>query len=127
MNPIQEVVVLTDKGARLTLHIVGNFSPEIDSQSGDRQTFRAEYLLFDQAGTTPHHHWLARIDGIFNTALLAFETLIVHVKKYCTTTGQKVVGIDNPCNCEFVSKADQQRVAATNGLEAEVTVNARYA
>jgi hypothetical protein len=114
MIPLQEVVVRTDKAARLTLHII---------KASASSSFTAEVLAFEPA-FNPQYSSLFSIAGSFSTAEAAFEAAFKWVVQFCQARQHSVTHINNPCNCEFLSEHYQQQVVQQQGVTVTVTVNA---
>lgn len=114
MTLLQEVVVRTDKAARLTLHLI---------KSSGSSTFTADVLAFD-AAFNQQHSSLVSIAGQFSTAEAAFDAAFTWVDQFCQARQHSVTHINNLCNCEFLSSQAQQKVIQKHGVNVTVTVNA---
>jgi hypothetical protein len=114
MTPLQEVVVRTDKAARLTVHII---------KASESSQFTAEVLAFEPT-FNPQHSSLFSIGGTFSSAEAAFEAAFKLVVQFCQARQHTVTHINNPCNCEFLPAQSQQQVVQQHGINVTVTVNA---
>lgn len=113
MIPLQEVDVHTDKKVFYKLHLVAPTGAA---------PFTAEVLVYDSefnpafASTVSFHQHFSSADD-------AFVHAINWVKGYSDAHGYTINRIDNPCNCEFLSQADQQQSIQRAGFTLQVQVN----
>ena len=114
MTPLQEIVVRTNKGAWLTLHII---------KASEASPFTAEVLAFEPA-FNPQYSSLFSIAGSFTTAEAAFVAAFNWVVQFCKAREHSITHINNPCNCEFLQAVAQQQVVQQKGITVTVTVNA---
>lgn len=115
MTPLQEIVVCTDKAAKLTLYIV--------KASEESSPFTTKILVFEPASNS---QYLSSINilGSFKTAKSAFKAAFKRVEQFCRTHQHSVTHINNPCNCEFLSAESQQQIVKRYGVTVAITVNA---
>jgi len=54
-----------------------------------------------------------------------FEAALQHVARYleAVDADDQIASIHNPCNCPFVPRADQERIANSLGIAAPISVN----
>ena len=114
MTPLQVIIVRTNKGAWLTLHII---------KASEVSPFTAEILAFDPSFNSQYSS-LFSIAGSFSTAEGAFTAALVRAVEFCNTRQHSVTHINNPCNCEFLPVNAQQAIVQQQGIQATVTVNA---
>jgi hypothetical protein len=114
MLPIQEIVVSTNKNAQHTIHII---------QPNQDAPFSSEIILYDPQSNTSYSSQIP-ISGSYTSASEAFEAAFKWVAGWLQTNGQTASKINNPCNCEFLSAADQESVVGKHGVQTKVEVNA---
>lgn len=113
MIPVQEVNFHTDKKVFYKLHII--------SSTGTTPFF-AEVFVYDSEFDPPFTSTV-NFHQNFQDSKAAFTHVLNWVKSYSQRHGYTVNLINNPCNCEFLSKADQQQSVQSAGLKIQVKVN----
>jgi hypothetical protein len=113
MVPIQEVDIHTDKKVFYKLHIV--------APTGAAPFF-TEVLVYDSEFNPPFASTVT-FHQQFQDANAAFSHALSWVAGYSKKHGYTVSRIDNPCNCEFLSQADQQKSVNNSGFTIQVQVN----
>jgi hypothetical protein len=110
MRAIQEIRIRLSNGDLFQCHIEA-----IGAQFGSSwQLIQADGTRFDPSRTPP-----------VITASLAFEALLTAISGVAGVRKTRVFRIDNPCNAELVSGAQQQAEVAKQGLSARVLVNGK--
>ncbi len=66
---------------------------------------------------------LTALPDMYDTALNAFEALLVGIVKYAEKHNYIFTKINNPCNCELLSVEEQKNLLIQSNIEAELTVN----
>jgi hypothetical protein len=113
MLPIQEILVLTNKDARLTIHII---------KPNECTSFSAEIFVFDPDFNASDSFQLP-ISGSYKSSSKAFDDAFTWVVGWLQTKGLTVSKINNPCNTEFLSVAEQQAIVSKHGVQAKVEIN----
>ncbi|QDX96293.1 hypothetical protein EGD00_02690 [Pectobacterium carotovorum subsp. carotovorum] len=113
MIPIQEVDIHTDKKVFYKLHLVAPTGAA---------PFSTEVLVYDSEFNPP---FISRVTfhHQFQDSKAAFAHGLSWVEGYSKKHGYTVNRINNPCNCEFLSQADQQQSVQSVGLKIWVQVN----
>lgn len=114
MQPIQEVLVFTNKSARHTIHII---------QPNESAPFSAEIFVFDPDFNTSYSSQVP-ISGSYKSSSEAFDVAFKWVVGWLQAKGLTVSKINNPCNTEFLSVAEQQAIVSKHGVQAKVEINA---
>ncbi len=114
MQRIQEILILTNKGARHTIHII---------KPNERTSFRAEIVVFDPDLNASYSSQVP-ISGSYKSSSEAFDVAFTWVVGWLQVKGLTVSKINNPCNTEFLSVADQQAIVSKHGVQANVEINA---
>lgn len=55
----------------------------------------------------------------------AFEAAFQWVLGFAKKRGETITGIDNPCNCPFLSKTSQQAIVSASGIGVTVLENGK--
>lgn len=110
MTPMQEIQVRLDNGDLVDCYI----ESESTHFSSNWRLIQADGTRFNPSKTPP-----------VITARLAFESLLSAVNGVAEARKTAVKTIDNPCNDELVSRAQQQAEVIKQGLAATVLVNGR--
>jgi hypothetical protein len=88
--------------------------------------FATEVLIRERTGPQPRT-WALLVDGTTpeSTAKDHFSGALDLVEKYLAqfAPADLVVDIHNPCNCAFVSEADQNAILAARGINKTVRIN----
>lgn len=113
MVPIQEVDFHTDKKVIYKLHII--------SPTGAAPFF-TEVFVYDSEFNPPFAS-MVTFQQQFQDSKAAFTYVLYWVENYSKKQGYTVNRINNPCNCEFLSQADQQQSVQSAGLNIQVKVN----
>lgn len=113
MIPLQEVDIHTDKNVFYKLHLIAPTGAA---------PFSVEVLVYDSEFTPPFQSNVS-FHQQFQSASDAFAHALNWVKGYSTKHGYSVNRINNPCNCEFLPKRDQQSSVQSAGLSVQVEVN----
>lgn len=113
MIPLQEVNIHTDKNVFYKLHLI--------TPTG-AAPFSVEILVYDSEFNPPFESKVS-FHQQFQCASDAFAHALNWVKRYSAKHGYSVERINNPCNCEFLSKTDQQSSVYSAGLSIQVEVN----
>jgi hypothetical protein len=113
---LQETVFQTNK-SRHTNHIVA----QIVEIGGSPQYFLAEVVSLTPV-SRPFSivHCLPRRYAI---ASEAFKGAFDRVRFYASTNNETITSIDNPCNCPFISKDEQQSIVAATGITVQINEN----
>lgn len=113
MIPLQEVDIHTDKNVFYKLHLIAPTGAA---------PFSVEVLVYDSE-FSPSFQSNVSFHQQFNDASDAFEHGLNWVQGYSAKHGYTVNRINNPCNCEFLQKPDQQSKVRSVGLSVQVEVN----
>lgn len=113
MVPIQEVDFHTDKKVFYKLHII--------SPTGTAPFF-TEVFVYDSEFNPPFVSTVT-FHQQFQDSKAAFAYALSWVDGYSKKHGYTVNQINNPCNCELLSQADQQQSVQSAGLKIQVKVN----
>lgn len=113
MIPLQDVDVHTDKQVFYKLHLVA---------SSGAAPFWAEVLVYDSEFNPPFVSQVS-FNQHFKNANDAFLHALNWVKGYSAKHGYSINRVNNPCNCEFLSRIDQQSIVDAVGLTLKVQVN----
>jgi hypothetical protein len=113
MIPLQDIDLHTDKQVFYKLHVI--------APTG-HAPFAAEVLVYDSE-FDPAFASTVSFNQTFSDSRSAFAHAFNWINGYSTKHGYTINRINNPCNCEFVSQADQQSVVQAKGLALTVQVN----
>ncbi len=113
MIPLQEIDIHTDKKVFYKVHLV--------APTGAAPFF-TEVLVYDSEFSPPFQPNVA-FHQQFNSASDAFTHAINWVISYCSKHEYAINRINNPCNCEFLPQAEQQRIVKAAGLLLQVQMN----
>lgn len=121
MTPLQDIDIHSDNSVFYKLHLV---SPHGSSFAvpASAKLFSVEVLVYDSEFKPPYSSAI-RFHEQFATAELAFEHGLKWVLGHATAYGYSCNRINNPCNCEFLSKADQSTVLNRLGISPLLQVN----
>ena len=59
-----------------------------------------------------------------NSAISAFEAIINKTNQYIAKSGGSIFRINNPCNTQFVSREQQQKIISSKSIDIKIEVNA---
>lgn len=111
MTPIQELNFHLDSGEVIFAHIFslgdGNFTAQVTQP----------YAL-NNLPSTKFYQWLVCPSN--SDARIAFSKIAEAIDRKCNLDGNKLVKVNNPCNCEFLPKSVQQ---ALLGSKVSVVMN----
>ena len=114
MIRLQEVRIETNKKCSFSIHLVENVANKTD--------FSREVDVFDFVSNHPGSYRIST-KNTFPTPIEALEDGLNQAKNYSKNSHVTICVIDNPCNCELVSKKDQQDLVRKLNLSAQVTEN----
>ncbi|WP_339021826.1 hypothetical protein [Aeromonas salmonicida] len=112
MIPFQEIDIYSDNKAIIKAHVV------VTSQ----MTASAEISIYDASQSNQCSPY--QTIGQYSTAADAFEAIITASEKYFSRSGDVINRINNPCNTEFLDKAEQQKIVDFKYINVQVEVNA---
>ena len=115
MIPLQEIVIRTDKSIFYHVHI--------EAPTGATH-FKAEVFIYSLE-SYPRPIDGHRFPQQFNDANEAFTLSLKWVMGYSKKYDYIIESINNPCNCEFLSKDAQQVTVNEVGLKLPVLVNGK--
>ncbi|MEA3644223.1 MAG: hypothetical protein VBE63_30505 [Lamprobacter sp.] len=112
MIPIQEIDVYSNKGIKISAHLV---VPSVGNNLS-----AAEVLVYDPVCNILYSDYQKL--GQYEDPQTAFKSIIDFSKKYIEQSGGSVIRINNPNNTEFVDAQLQQKLvsALIPGLTVEV-------
>lgn len=113
MIPIQDIDVHTSEKVLFKLHLI--------APSGSAP-FLVEVLVYDSEFDSSCALQVP-FDQQFQLSSDAFSHAFNWVKSYSAERGYSINFVNNPCNCEFLSQAEQQDLVAAAGLSLLVKVN----
>lgn len=99
MIPIQEIDFCTDKGVRIELEI-----------RKLKESFFIIHILIDDPDFSPGCLLPIAVYEKYENPLKAFEDGVKIILCYMGKNQLYLTRVNNPCNCEFISKSDQQNV-----------------
>jgi len=108
LMPIQDIRLSFDNGDACDLTIASH---------GDGYSVSMDYRPKRSAAFDPHS------GPIMNNAKEAFDFVLKIVLGIANLCGGKISAVDNPCNAELLSAADQQAVLESHGVSAPIAVN----
>lgn len=113
MIPLQEIDIHTEKNVFFKVHLVA---------PTESPPFSTEVLFYDSEFSPPFQSTVS-FHRQFNTAKDAFTHALSWVKGYAAQHGYAINRINNPCNCEFLLRDDQQAVVNASNIALQVQVN----
>lgn len=114
MIPLQEIDVHTNKKVLYKVHIL--------ALTENTTTFFTEVLVYDSDFEIPFQSNVVLREN-FDSAKGAFEHALNWIYAYSNKHGYTITRINNPCNCEFLSKSYQQEIVNKKSLQLQVQVN----
>lgn len=113
MIPLQEIDIHTDKNVFYKIHLIHPYNASF---------YAAEILVYD-AELDPPYHSTVNLTQQFQEPGVSFNSAIRWISNYSEAHGYTINRIDNPCNTEFLSRADQQNFVNDLGLQITVQEN----
>lgn len=97
----------------------------VDIYEGNAGNFDSTVMVLDNVSTVRPGSWLYNTSPNTTAANDNFKAGIVFVQNYlkAVDAGDSIIDIHNPCNCAFVSQADQDAIISSLGLTIKVRVN----
>lgn len=105
MTPIQEIHIYLDENILVSGHLVY-----------DNDLFKAEVIVFDPSDMSSAKAYSSV--GEFDAKEGAFKRIIGFAGTYAANHNRTIMGINNPCNTEFVAREEQLSVIQEMGLNA---------
>jgi hypothetical protein len=96
----------------------------IDIYQRDADVYDSIVIVLDNVSTTKGSWWY-KTDPATSSANDNFKAAVELIKQYLSTvdTNDSITEIYNPCNCPFVSEADQNNILPSLGVFVMVRVN----
>ena len=112
MIPLQEINFHTDKKVFYKVDII---------KLAGSSSFSVEVNIYDSEFQPPFHSLVSFHQ--FQDAKAAFGHALSWINAHASKHGYAVKKINNPCNCEFLGKDEQQTEVTNAGLSVQVQVN----
>lgn len=111
MIPIQEVDTYSDNEIKISAHLV------VPKQ----HIAACEAMIYDPSLNALYSAY--QTIGQYGSAIDAFVAVIDMSSRYISKSGGSITRVNNPCNAEFVGKAEQQKIVDGKQIKVQVEVN----